>query len=937
MYADSAPQSLIDQITHCIFCDPVVSPSTGNTYSRKTVIDFEMKDPYSMETINTLIPNRNKQEELEKFYQDKFKETVSNLVSESIDMHVELIVELIAMVVDRSDLQACLNGQRLLIELIQCSTEDQLGRFKAKLDMKGLALVAKLVEKQNATVLKRRLSIDVSSLATAMLLSSQPVPTVPHVAPTASIDGSDDEEEYDFSDTESTTSSVSYTDDKTYVFVNKMPRKTTVNNVKQHFQKFKESMVGRVLFIKGSNGTKARLTFKTSESAFEAIEMMNKSFFPNSSTPIVVTLSSNKRKQKPEPKPSKQHTPRKKSNSESLTREHVTAADVYVGNNLPASVTENDIEMHFKMFGPHIKRVLLIKDPKTKQSKGFAKITFTSLQAAQMAIEKLHKSQLPQCKQRIVVNLWKSKKETDEMPASQTKSIPEEDDKDAEKKSRQRRKQKVPTEQVTAVPALEDEPKEVGLTIENVSIQISGDQLRQMLEGFGDVKRYSIIASLTGKTVYKAEVYFGSKEQADDAISHLNGHLLAGEKVLVQYLSMPAKKTSIETFGVFVGKIPKALLKPELEQIFAKYGRISNVYFNSDKNFAYVNYFKLEDAKAALDMNNREVYGSKLRVNMAKKTTESTNVLPSLPPLASTPDPEPPNFPSSLPSRPKEASPGAPSSFTVRVKNLSPLTTKETLTKLVKYYGSLTSPVHLIKGNPPYAYVNYATTEAATAACSHLHGQQWDGKILQVKMKDEDEITPVSPTVPSMTSTVPPYTTTLPQSPYSPAIQSVSRIPSIPSPPQYAMPGIVAPSIPNYSVKQRHASAQFNKFLHERMDLKLREFVSFGGLMNWNSNFLTIEAPSMAVINQFEIDVLNVLDEDKVALSSEDWNKLMLIRPDKTSLFHQLVLPYRTNPNVCIESHDTTLSIYIVGMRDAVQDVKITILSELNKEIIVEE
>ena len=272
MYADSAPPSLIDQIICWIFCDPVVSPCTGNTYSRKTVIDFEMRDPCSMETINTLIPNRNKQEELEKFYQDKFKETVSNLTSESIDMHVELIVELIAMVVDRSDLQACLNGQRLLIELIQSSTEEQLGRFKTKLDTTGLALVAQLVEKQNATILKNRLT-------TAVFLSSQPVPTVPYVAPTASIDGSDDEEEYDFSDTESTTSSVSYIDE-THVLVDKMPCKITVNDVKQHFQKFKESMVGRVLFIKGSNRTKGRLTFKTSESAFEAIEMMNKSFFP---------------------------------------------------------------------------------------------------------------------------------------------------------------------------------------------------------------------------------------------------------------------------------------------------------------------------------------------------------------------------------------------------------------------------------------------------------------------------------------------------------------------------------------------------------------------------------------------------------------------------------------------------------------------------------
>ena len=932
MYADSAPQSLIDSITGCIYCDPVVSPCTGNTYSRKTVVNFGMKDPCSMETIENLIPNRNKQEELEKFYMDKFKETVGNLVSEPIDVHVELIVELIAMVVDRSDLQACLNGQRLLIELIQSSTEDQLGRFKAKLSLVELGMVAKLLEKQNATILKNRLSINISSLANAMLRSSQPTCTVPTVASADSIDGSDDEEEYDFSDTESTTSSVGYADDKTYIFVDKMPRKTTVNDVKQHFQKFKERMIGRVLFIKGSNGTKARLTFKSSESALEAIEMMNKSYFPNSSTPIVVKMWVDKWKQKSVQELAKRHTSRKKSNSESLADEPAVATDVYVGNNLPPSVTENDIKMHFKKFEPHIQRVLLIKDPKTKKSKGFAKVTFTSLQFAQRAVEKLNKSLLPQCKQRLTVNIWGAKKETDEIPPSPTKSIPEEDEKDAEKKSRPRRKQKVSTEQVTTLPEWKDEPKEelIGLTIENVSNLVSGDQLKLMLEAYGNVRRYSITP---GSTHYKAEVFFSTKNEADDAISNLNGNHLAGNKILVRYLPVSSEKTGIETFGVYVGKIPNALQKPELEQIFSKYGKILSIHFNPDKKFAFVNYLKMEDAKAALDMNNREVYGSKLRVNMASKKAAESNiegVPPSLPtPIL--PNFERTNFPPSLSGRPRERSPGVSSGFTVRIRNLSPLTTKEKLTTLVVCYGSLTSPVHLIKGDPPYAYMNYATVEAAKAACSHLHGQRLDGKALQVNMKDETA--PISPGVPPMTSTIPPYETTIPPQPHY-SVPNVPQIPSMPSHPQYSMPNTISSSMPN---KQRYASARFNKFLHERMDPKLREFASFGGSVKWNNDCLTIEAPSMPVLNEFEIDVLNVLEEDKIVLSSEDWNKLMLMRPDKTSLYHQSILPYRTNPNVNIESQDATLSICIVGMREAVQDVKAAILSELNKEIIVEE
>ena len=137
-----------------------------------------------------------------------------------------------------------------------------------------------------------------------------------------------------------------------------------------------------------------------------------------------------------------------------------------------------------------------------------------------------------------------------------------------------------------------------------------------MLEAYGNVKHYSITP---GNTHYAAEVFFSTKDEADDAISNLNGNHLAGNKILVRYLPVSSEKTGIETFGVYVGKIPNPLQKPELEQIFSKYGKISSVHFNPDKKFAIVNYFKMEDAKAALDMNNREVYGSKLKVNMASK------------------------------------------------------------------------------------------------------------------------------------------------------------------------------------------------------------------------------------------------------------------------------------------------------------------------------
>ena len=139
------------------------------------------------------------------------------------------------------------------------------------------------------------------------------------------------------------------------------------------------------------------------------------------------------------------------------------------------------------------------------------------------------------------------------------------------------------------------------------------------------------------------------------------------------------------------------------------------------------------------------------------------------------------------------------------------------------------------------------------------------------------------------------------------------------------------------TVKNISMSAHLNQFLNERMDLKLREFKSFGGSVEFQNNMLVVFAPSLPILGRFEEDVLKQLDEHHIPLTSEDWNKLMLKRPDKTSLFEQLVLPYRTNDNVCIKPDGSSLVVCVVGIKGAVNDVVATITAELNKEIVVEQ
>jgi len=805
MYSDGAPKSLIDPITHCIFCDPVVSPSSGNTYSKKTITDFGMRDPCSMEPIEKLIPNRSKQQEIEDYYKEKFKETLASLVDQPIDRNVNRIIELVAMVVNRSDLQVCLDGQRLLVELIQSSADFQLGSFKASLSASGLNLIGLLIEKQTATMLAQRLQISATGYSVPVPVS-QPI-SFSHpvgVPPSIDSDNSDeDEEEYDFSDTESTTSTVSYTEDKTYVFVDKMPAKTSSKDVLAHFSKFRDSMTKRVMFIKGSNGTRARLTFTSSAVAFDAIELLNRSTFPNSSSRIVVKLWVNKRG-----KQSKETSPRKRTESQPLQGAAENAGkrtDVYVGN-LPQTTTEEDIKSHFKKFKSRLRRVEVIKDPKTKAPKGFARVTFSSLEAAQAAVAQLNKSQLPQSQQRLVINIWKEKSDKQSKPSpeesapppdkkrgktkkkEERESVPpnvarqqgEEPNPPSDKK-RSRNKKKEDKDLPPSSETIQEGERWVGVQAKNVSVNITGDQLKTMLGNYGTIKQFIVTPAPEGKDVYKAIVYYSSKAEADEAIATLSEKKLAGETIYLDLLkestSSPMKQTdaATETFGVYVGKIPKTLQKPELEQIFAKYGKISSIFLKPGNSFAYINYYNLDDAQAALDMNNREVHGSKLKVNMAsKKPSTSDNPVHSLP---------------AVPPSPVKVVETKPGSFTIQIKHLSSLTTKESLSMLAQTCGVLASPVHIINGNPRYAYVNYTTLEAANTALSKLNNQLVDGSRVQVKVKSKMEMSP-----PPQSSIPDPLTGASIVFGAPPAYSPPTMVPSTP----YQFQPPLPPSLPNY-------------------------------------------------------------------------------------------------------------------------------------------
>ena len=551
----------------------------------------------------------------------------------------------------------------------------------------------------------------------------------------------------DISDSESTISSVSNSEDKTtYVFVGNLPPNAKENDVLEHFSKFRNSIIGNAVLIKYESETHAQLKFRSLATALNAIKLLNLSVFQNLSTISVKLWSSEKNNHQ-------KHTSISIDGelSSAYKSEAKTSVAEAAGNktevrvyNLPSSVTNNSLRSYFKEFRSHIHRVQVTKDPTTRGPKGFAVVIFTSLEAAQTAVAKLHNSRMQQSEKPLNMKVWKVKSGKHPMSSEP----------DMEKQPVQKKRVESPSPKEIKIshPRTSTEVRDpteqlIGVRVMNVNVSITGDQLIHFLNMYGTVRQYTIMCAPEGKQMYKAVAYFGSKEEADNVIAKLNDEKLAGKHIHIRPLNestsplanIPAN--SLDTYGIHVSEIPKALCKSKLNLAFAKFGNIASIFFKPDDNTAYISYYRLEDAQGALDMNNQEVHGSKLKVSMASTPCifdDSTLLLSSIP---------------LSPSKPKGTTVSA--SFTVQIKHLSPVTTIGNLSRIVEVYGALTSRLHVINGNPRYAFVSYATLEAANAAISCLHNQPMDGSRLKVKLKSTSYhrvATPSPPSVPLPTT-----------------------------------------------------------------------------------------------------------------------------------------------------------------------------------------
>ena len=115
-------------------------------------------------------------------------------------------------------------------------------------------------------------------------------------------------------------------------------------------------------------------------------------------------------------------------------------------------------------------------------------------------------------------------------------------------------------------------------------------------------------------------------------------------------------------------------------------------------------------------------------------------------------------------------------------------------------------------------------------------------------------------------------------------------------------------------------SKNLQRFLKEQLSNKITELNQLGGNIEWSDNSVIISGTDQNVLNNFDNDVLCLLEETTEQLFADQWNKLMHVGCDGMSFLSQLIEEFIND--VKIDLDYANKSITFVGKEEMVLKVK---------------
>lgn len=270
---------------------------------------------------------------------------------------------------------------------------------------------------------------------------------------------------------------------------------------------------------------------------------------------------------------------------------------VFFGN-LPWSTSWQDLKDYIKEAGFEPGYVDVIRDKKTRLSKGFGLANFSYSKDAMDCIAKLNNTEIKGRTIYVKLDRPPPKRRPSGGFSKKTQSSEQEDEsttKRAKPKARKATSGRV--------------------FVGNLAWSVNWSALVEHMEQAGEVVYAEILTGIRDRSMGCALVAYKTKEQAQEALKILSETEIQGRQIYV-------REDRESYWTVFVNNIPPNMTWQSLKDLCNEYGKVARSDRNS-KGYGTVRFDSEEDAKACIDgLNGKEYEGCTLQAMFANEAGE---------------------------------------------------------------------------------------------------------------------------------------------------------------------------------------------------------------------------------------------------------------------------------------------------------------------------
>lgn len=362
------------------------------------------------------------------------------------------------------------------------------------------------------------------------------------------------------------------------------------------------------------------------------------------------------------------------------------STSLYVGDLLP-SVSEGHLFELFNTVGP-VASIRVCRDTSTRRSLGYAYVNFHNPVDAERALETLNNSLIKGKSCRV---MWS---------------------------------QRDPSVRKSGVG---------NVFIKNLDKSIDHKALYDTFSDYGNILSCKVVTDEQGVSKGYGFVHYETQKMADKAVAEVNGKHIGSSNLIVYVGPFVSKKDRMQKnarnfTNVFVKNLNTSATYEEVEELFAKYGKITSGVLmktvdGKSRGFGFFNYETHESAVSAVDgMCSTDFQGKVIYVARAQKKNERRQELEA-------------NYIALLKERMSKGT-------NLYVKNLDDDITDAQFKEEFAKFGNITSAVIMKndKGHSKgFGFVCYATPEEANKALNEMNGKVFGSKPLYVNIAQRRE------------------------------------------------------------------------------------------------------------------------------------------------------------------------------------------------------